>query len=128
MKASVAKIYTNLVADVKKALAYLAAQKAAKAIKKLDSIVSKAEKKLSKAKSASKKPRKPNAFALYVKANRKAVANANPDLKSTDIMKLLGKMYKGEAAVPKSASKKASAKKSASPKKAPVKRAKKAAK
>lgn len=124
-----AKIYATLIADVKKALAYLAASKAAKAQKKLESMLTKAEEKLSKA-DAPKKARKPNAFALFVKANRKTVADANPNMKSTDIMKLLGKMYRGEAAKPASPKAASPKKKTPSPKKssspkAPAKRGRK---
>lgn len=127
MKASVAKIYQNLVKEVSKALAYLANDKTKRAEKKLESIVSKVEKKLSKAKASTPKKRKPSAFALYYKNNREAAKAANPKMKAADIMKMLGEQYRAEKSgkSPKAASPKAASPKAASPKKTPAKRTRK---
>jgi hypothetical protein len=102
MKASVAKSFKSIVADLKKVADYLAAAKVKKAQAKVASLSGKLEKKLAKAKSP--KPRKPSAYSLFVKKNYKSVAAANPGKSFASISKLLAKLYKERAASPKPAS------------------------
>lgn len=102
MKASVAKSFKSIVADLKKVADYLAAAKVKKAQAKVASLSGKLEKKLAKAKSP--KPRKPSAYSLFVKKNYKLVAAQNPGKSFASISKLLAKLYKERAASPKPAS------------------------
>lgn len=116
MKAAQKKMLETVVADIKKAMDYMKSDKPARCEKKLDSLVAKLEKKLVGAKDA--KPRKPSAYALFVKANYKKVAALNEGSDAPSVMKKLAVLYKeqkAEAVVAAPAPKKKAA---AAPKKA----------
>lgn len=117
MKANEVKRMTKIADGLKKVKEYLDAKKEGKAVKKLESMLKDVAAKLAK-KGKSPKARKPSAYSLFVKANYKKVAAANPSKRPQEIMVLLGELYKSGKGV-----KSASAKKSASPKKDSAKKA-----
>lgn len=71
---------------VENALKYIAANKCAGAGKILDG--------LSNRLSGSKKPVAPNKYALFVKAQYKRIAAANPSKSAPEVMKMIAKEWK----------------------------------
>jgi hypothetical protein len=92
MKASLVKLFNNMIADLDKVSEYLKDGKVARAAKKIESMRSKAAKKVKTSDSA--KPRKASGFALYVKANYKSMAAKNPSKTAPEIMKLVAALYR----------------------------------
>lgn len=95
MKQQEANRLSKVVEDLAKVEAFLEKEKVAPAMKKVQAIISKLQKKVDGA-STEKASRKPSKYALFVQANFKKVAAENPSKKASDIMKLLGLLYKSE--------------------------------
>jgi hypothetical protein len=122
MRVQEAKRTQKVLDDLLKVHKYMKAEKPKQALKSLESLVGKLKKKLDK--KATKKPA--TGFSLFVKNNFKKVAKENPKASASEIMKLLGTLYRSSGAkkaAPVKAAKKAdkpkAAKKSAADKKKP---------
>lgn len=98
MKILEARRVGKVIDSLKKVKELLVAEKLGRAIKAVESLTAKLEKKLATVpKSASKK--KPlSGFPLYVQKNWDLVAPQHKGKKAPEIMKILGKLYKADAA------------------------------
>lgn len=83
----------KIVEGLEKVKGFLESEKVAKAAKSVDSLIDKLKKKLSGSKSSSTK-RAPSAWNLFYKANRDRVVRENPGLATSEVMKLIAKIWK----------------------------------